>query len=65
MGGLAHLNPKLTVVMRKTEFDSDQALPTVMTCVNYVKLPPYSSYDLLKAKLDHAISEGHNNFTLS
>jgi len=44
LGGLAHLNPKLTVVVRKTEDDYDASLPTVMTCVNYVKLPPYSSY---------------------
>lgn len=55
LGGLAHLQPKLTVVVRKTEFDFDSALPTVMTCVNYVKLPPYSGFDVLKQKFDLAI----------
>ncbi|GER50251.1 E3 ubiquitin-protein ligase UPL3 [Striga asiatica] len=44
-GGLAVLNPKLTVV-RKVHIlpDSvDDDLPSVMTCANYLKLPPYSS----------------------
>jgi len=42
-------------VERKTDFDCDSALPTVMTCVNYVKLPPYSGFDILKLKFDLAI----------
>jgi len=36
-----------------------------MTCQNYVKLPAYSSYEVLKAKFEKAYEEGSNNFTLS
>ena len=43
----------------------DEILPSVMTCQNYVKLPPYSCYEVLKAKFEKAYNEGCNNFTLS
>lgn len=43
----------------------DEILPSVMTCQNYVKLPAYSSYEMLKMKFQQAYNEGCNNFTLS
>ncbi|XP_068492520.1 E3 ubiquitin-protein ligase UPL4 isoform X2 [Phaseolus vulgaris] len=59
-GGLASLNPKLTIV-RKADTD----LPSVMTCANYLKLPPYSSKERMKEKLLYAITEGQGSFHLS
>ena len=32
----------------------DEILPSVMTCQNYIKLPSYSTYEVLKAKLEKA-----------
>ncbi|CAN6481260.1 unnamed protein product [Victoria cruziana] len=55
-GGLAVLNPKLTIVRKHASSAmsmasngtaaaeaADDDLPSVMTCANYVKLPPYST----------------------
>ncbi|CAH2074396.1 unnamed protein product [Thlaspi arvense] len=42
-GGLASLNPKLTIVRKHGSDSSETDLPSVMTCANYLKLPPYSS----------------------
>jgi E3 ubiquitin-protein ligase TRIP12 len=36
-----------------------------MTCVNYLKLPDYSSLDFLKERLSVAIKEGQGAFHLS
>ena len=40
-------------------------LPSVNTCQNYVKMPEYSSYELLKSKFDLAVREGSVGFSLS
>lgn len=50
-GGFASLEPRLTVVLKKPINpleNPDFILPSVMTCQNYVKLPSYSSYEILK-----------------
>ena len=69
IGGFKNLYPKLTVVKAQTEinkFDNpDLHLPSVMTCQNYLKIPNYSSFDILKQKLFIAIQEGRNAFYLS
>jgi len=67
VGGFASLNPKLTVTKRITpEGDHpDLYLPSVMTCQNYVKVPEYSSYNILKEKFTYALLEGQRAFTLS
>ena len=67
LGGLKSLRPKLTVVKRTCpDFeDPDNFLPSVMTCQNYVKLPEYSSLEVLKEKMQYAIKEGVNSFNLS
>ncbi|KAG2462275.1 TRIPC ligase, partial [Polypterus senegalus] len=61
------LNPPLTIV-RKT-FEStenpDDFLPSVMTCVNYLKLPDYSSIEIMREKLLIAAREGQQSFHLS
>ncbi|KAL0365666.1 UNVERIFIED_CONTAM: E3 ubiquitin-protein ligase UPL3 [Sesamum angustifolium] len=77
-GGLAVLNPKLTIVRKHSSSISNDAhngsgpsetadddLPSVMTCANYLKLPPYSSKEIMYKKLLYAIREGQGSFDLS
>ncbi|KAJ7977013.1 E3 ubiquitin-protein ligase UPL4 [Quillaja saponaria] len=64
-GGLASLNPKLTIVRKFCSNQVDSDLPSVMTCANYLKLPPYSSKERMKEKLLYAIREGQGSFHLS
>uniref|UniRef100_A0A803NFC9 HECT-type E3 ubiquitin transferase n=1 Tax=Cannabis sativa TaxID=3483 RepID=A0A803NFC9_CANSA len=77
-GGLAVLNPKLTIVRKHSSSPSNAAsngtgpsesadddLPSVMTCANYLKLPPYSTKEIMYKKLVYAISEGQGSFDLS
>ena len=65
--GFRSLNPPLTIV-RKTFSNSenpDNSLPSVMTCVNYLKLPDYSSVEVMRNKLNLASQEGQLSFHLS
>ncbi|XP_027357082.1 E3 ubiquitin-protein ligase UPL3-like isoform X2 [Abrus precatorius] len=77
-GGLAVLNPKLTIVRKLsstavntssngngTSESADDDLPSVMTCANYLKLPPYSTKEIMYKKLLYAINEGQGSFDLS
>ncbi|PSS25983.1 E3 ubiquitin-protein like [Actinidia chinensis var. chinensis] len=77
-GGLAVLNPKLTIVRKLSSTTGntlangtglsesvDDDLPSVMTCANYLKLPPYSTKEIMFKKLLYAISEGQGSFDLS
>ncbi|XP_011094716.1 E3 ubiquitin-protein ligase UPL4 isoform X1 [Sesamum indicum] len=64
-GGLASLNPKLTIVRKHCSKGIDADLPSVMTCANYLKLPPYSSKEVMKEKLLYAVTEGQGSFHLS
>jgi E3 ubiquitin-protein ligase HECTD1 len=54
-GGLANLHPRLTIV-RKVD-GNDKSYPSVNTCVHYLKLPDYSSEQIMREKLLHATSE--------
>ena len=67
VGGLARLSPRLTIVMKRPEegISPDAYLPSVMTCANYVKLPDYSSKDIMRERLLTAIHEGQGAFYLS
>lgn len=89
-GGIAALQPKLTVVRKHpsllppsdgptpgttpghTGMDwsngtplADGDLPSVMTCANYIKLPPYSCKDVMRERIMFAIREGQGSFDLS
>lgn len=64
-GGFAALKPKFTVVCKHCTADVDQELPSVMTCANYLKLPPYSSKERMREKMLYAMSEGQGSFYLS
>jgi E3 ubiquitin-protein ligase TRIP12 len=67
IGGFKSLTPMFTVVCKPSEppLTSDDYLPSVMTCVNYLKMPDYSSMEILREKLDVAIREGQGAFHLS
>ena len=67
LGGFKAVSPKLTVVKKSMSNNEnpDKFLPTVMTCQNYLKIPEYSSYDILKEKFNVAMNEGSNEFHLS
>ncbi|KAK4101581.1 hypothetical protein N658DRAFT_425145 [Parathielavia hyrcaniae] len=67
IGGFKKLTPMFTVVCKPSEapYTSDDYLPSVMTCVNYLKLPDYSDIDILRKRLFTAIKEGQGAFHLS
>ncbi|XP_043926988.1 E3 ubiquitin-protein ligase TRIP12 isoform X2 [Protopterus annectens] len=67
VGGFRSLNPPLTIVRKTFESSEnpDDFLPSVMTCVNYLKLPDYSSIDIMREKLLIAAREGQQSFHLS
>ncbi|CAB1331149.1 unnamed protein product [Coregonus sp. 'balchen'] len=54
-GGLANLHPRLTIV-RKVDA-ADSSYPSVNTCVHYLKLPEYSSEDIMRERLLAATME--------
>lgn len=65
--GFKSLNPMFTVVCKPSEapYTSDDYLPSVMTCVNYLKLPDYSDINILRKQLFTAMKEGQGAFHLS
>ena len=67
IGGFKSLTPMFTVVCKPSEppYASDNYLPSVMTCVNYLKLPDYTNQNVLKERLFVAIREGQGAFHLS
>ncbi|CAE6532501.1 unnamed protein product [Rhizoctonia solani] len=67
IGGFRGLSPQLTVVRKPHEppLKADDYLPSVMTCVNYLKLPEYSTKSVMEARLKTAMMEGGGSFHLS
>ncbi|OAA60498.1 Hect domain containing protein [Niveomyces insectorum RCEF 264] len=67
IGGFRSLTPMFTVVCKPSEapYTSDDYLPSVMTCVNYLKLPDYTSIEVLRKQMFTAIREGQGAFHLS
>ena len=65
--GLRSLSPQLTIVRKtfESEENQDDFLPSVMTCVNYLKLPDYTSLQVMRDKLGVASREGQFSFHLS
>jgi hypothetical protein len=64
-GGFAGLKPPLTVVKASNGGNPDAYLPSVMTCAHFVKLPEYSSREVMRDRLSTAIKEGQGSFLLS
>ncbi|MCJ1430880.1 Ubiquitin fusion degradation protein 4, partial [Xylographa pallens] len=67
IGGFKSLTPMFTVVCKPSEppYTSDDYLPSVMTCVNYLKLPDYTDLNVMRTRLYMAIREGQGAFHLS
>lgn len=67
VGGFKSLSPPLTIVRKTFEPNEnpDDYLPSVMTCVNYLKLPDYSDVRVMRERLRVAASEGQHSFHLS
>ncbi|KAJ1958052.1 Ubiquitin fusion degradation protein 4 [Dispira parvispora] len=67
IGGFKHLSPPLTVVCKPCEapLTPEDYLPSVMTCVNYLKLPNYPTKEILKERLITSMQEGQGSFHLS
>mmetsp|Transcript_22723 Transcript_22723/g.51327 ORF Transcript_22723/g.51327 Transcript_22723/m.51327 type:complete len:111 (+) Transcript_22723:4175-4507(+) len=67
-GGFEGLRPPLTVVRKERPsppLTPDDFLPSVMTCAHYLKLPEYSSYEVLEKQVKLAMSDGQSGFLLS
>ena len=64
-GGLRSLGKPITVVKKDFEGPKEQTLPSCNTCFLYIKVPPYSSEQILRDRLITAIREGRSNFGLS
>ncbi|KAI9712839.1 MAG: Ubiquitin fusion degradation protein 4 [Bogoriella megaspora] len=67
IGGFKSLTPMFTVVCKPSEppYTPDDYLPSVMTCVNYLKMPDYTTSKMLRERLAVAIKEGQGAFHLS
>jgi len=66
VGGFASLRPPMTVVRKESSrAPTEQQLPSVMTCANYLKLPEYTSKEVLRERLLVAVYEGDGSFHLS
>ncbi|KAI8816747.1 uncharacterized protein EV422DRAFT_500983 [Fimicolochytrium jonesii] len=68
IGGFKALMPPLTVVRKTVEQSGrtpDDYLPSVMTCVNYLKVPDYSDAAVMKKRFEVAVREGQGCFHLS
>lgn len=65
LGGFGALSPKFTIVksVPPAGYAPDEMLPTCSTCQVYLKLPGYSTAEVLKDKLLLAIREGQMQFS--
>ncbi|CAK5081138.1 unnamed protein product [Meloidogyne enterolobii] len=56
IGGFRGLNPPLTVVKKTaTCVKNEEELPSAMTCYNYLKIPPYETYETFVSRFDIAL----------
>jgi ubiquitin-protein ligase E3 C len=65
--GFAHLQPRFCIHMARHHqgwgnTSDDEYLPTASTCMNFLKLPPYSSEEKMREKLLYAIQAKAGNF---
>jgi E3 ubiquitin-protein ligase TRIP12 len=67
IGGFKQLLPPFTVVCKPHEapLTADDYLPRGMTCANYLKLPDYTTKDIMRQKIFTAMTEGSQSFHLS
>ncbi|KAI9481304.1 MAG: hypothetical protein EXX96DRAFT_502897 [Benjaminiella poitrasii] len=67
IGGWKALRPVFTVVRKIPEapLTADDYLPSVMTCANYLKMPAYTSKEIMRQRFLVSMKEGQNSFLLS
>ncbi|XP_043199184.1 E3 ubiquitin-protein ligase TRIP12-like isoform X2 [Amphibalanus amphitrite] len=67
VGGFRALSPPLTIVRKivQPNENPDDFLPSVMTCVNYLKLPDYTSLEIMAERIATAVRDGRLSFMLS
>ncbi|KAJ2357372.1 Ubiquitin fusion degradation protein 4, partial [Coemansia sp. RSA 2610] len=67
LGGFQALHPPLHLVPRPATppLQPDDYLPSVMTCMNLVKLPKYSSSEIFAQRWRQVMAEGQCSFHLS
>lgn len=66
IGGFKSLVPPFTIVKKNIDDNfNPKSLPSVMTCVNYLKLPDYPTIEIMRERLSFAIKEGRYAFHLS
>ncbi|WVQ72803.1 hypothetical protein IAR50_002363 [Cryptococcus sp. DSM 104548] len=67
IGGFRGFTPPFTVVRKPHEppYKADDYLPSVMTCALYLKMPDYSTKEVLAAQFDRAMRDGKGSFLLS
>ncbi|KAJ5893790.1 hypothetical protein N7495_005481 [Penicillium taxi] len=53
--GFSHLNPSFSI---RDSSNDEERLPSTSTCVNLLKLPRYSTAEILRTKLLYAVSSG-------
>lgn len=65
--GFKDMNPKLTFVRKEVDHSSspDDYMPSVNTCFGYLKLPEYTSKEILKKRLLFAIEHGQDAFSFN
>lgn len=63
--GICGLGRKITVVKKDMEGRGEATLPSCSTCFLYLKLPPYSSEEIMRKRLLLAVTEGRRYFSLS
>lgn len=66
VGGMKGLEPHMTVMKRTGEKENeDTDLPTTSTCTYLLKLPSYSTKDIMRSKLLMAITNCQESFDLT
>ncbi|KAJ2138511.1 Ubiquitin fusion degradation protein 4 [Coemansia sp. RSA 788] len=67
LGGFHALHPPLRLTPRQAvlPLKPDDYLPSVMTCMNLIKLPKYSSFKVFSQRWKQVMVEGQKSFHLS
>jgi len=60
-----HVSVNRVADMSLKGISPDEKLPSVNTCLHFIKYPSYSSYEILKQKFEIAITTGADVFALN
>ena len=62
--GFKNLKPQIKI-SRKESSNNNTDLPSANTCFHHLKLPNYTSVEMMREKIIFAIENGKNSFELS